>query len=566
MAGRPAEVSFPGDKNRRKKVRVRGIKQASKQIQERLEKDLDALLEDPHVFIPKINVDLGRPRRDMMAASLKEIDYVAAKRHDRKWLARRMTKRRGCVVSRALAGSLLAALDGDHSTVSVFNNPVYGTSSFIRRGNGKQSHQVGIQNFNHHKLRLLVWDDHAKAGHWFFSWKNGFEYTGLSPVVPDEWVDATLDSSSIKLSGEDVRWSKGLDENIITNNVFTEAGWLKITFQNGVIAGLSQSALAKPEEAFVPSIALTMLPPKISEIIEAEWMWRPIGWPEDKPLPVKGIEKLEEIILAWMSMALEDSSLAKECRASILNSIDDGFVSGMNWYDNDSKNDFLEFLSGSENEKKAISVILENLDSGIHVRQDGLTFDLEDNVVRFEDSSCHPILVSLWNEHGLIILKEMFNLDGVKAEEIYKKQLQRKQGFGAFLRELGSNLSNAKRLDLLPWKKNQLPSPLSFADKLIRKAGDDGVASTVSMARKGDGLESAMGWAWLVIHERTESDAWRFDSSSRDKGSDWVPALRMLWNSAEKILSKNEKSAKEDYIMAMEKLAEISGAGELSKP
>jgi hypothetical protein len=44
MAG-PAEVSFPGDKNRRKKVRVRGIKQASKQIQERLEKDLDSLIE-----------------------------------------------------------------------------------------------------------------------------------------------------------------------------------------------------------------------------------------------------------------------------------------------------------------------------------------------------------------------------------------------------------------------------------------------------------------------------------------------------------------------------------------
>jgi len=566
MAGGPAEVSFPGDKNRRKKVRVRGIKQASKQIQERLERDLDALIDDPEIFLPTINVELGKPRRDMMAASLKEIKYVGTKRHERKWLAKRMVKRRGCVVSRALAGSLLAALEEDHSTVSVFNNPVYGSSSFIRRGNGKQSHQVGIQNFNHPKLRLLVWDDHAKAGHWFFSWKNGFEYTGLSPLVPDEWVDATLDSSSIKLSGKDVRWSKGLDENTVMNNEFTESGWLKITFQNGVSAGLSQSSLAKLEDAFIPSIALTMLPPKISEIIEAEWMWRPVGWPEDKPLPDKGLEKLDEIILAWMSMTLEDSSLAKECRASILNSIEDGFVSGMNWYNDDSKDDFLKFLSGSESEKIAISVILENLSSGIHVRQDGFTFELEDRVVRFEDSSCHPILVSLWDEHGLIVLKEMFNLEGEKAEEIYKKQLQRKQGFGAFLRELGSNLSTAKRLDLLPWKKNQLPSPLSFADKLIRKAGDDGVASTVSMARKSDGLESAMGWAWLVVHERTESDAWRFDSSARDKGSDWVPALRMLWNSAEKILAKNQKSAKEDYIMAMEKLAEIAGAGKLSKP
>ena len=566
MARGPAEVSFPGDKNRRKKVKVRGIKKASKQIQQRLEKDLDALLENPHIFLPKINVDLGRSRRDMMAASLKEIDYVATKRHNRRWLAKRMVKRRGCVVSRSLAGSLLAALDGDLSTVSVFNNPVYGSSSFIRRGNGKQSHQAGIQNFNHHKLRLLVWDDHAKSGHWYFSWKNGFEYTGMSPLAPDDRIDAALENASIKFTGNQIKWSKGLDEETVTNNVFTDTGWLKITFQNGVIAGLSQSSLAKPEEAFIPSIALTMLPPKISEIVKAEWIWRPAGWPEDKPLPPKGLEKLDEIILAWMSMAIEDSILARECRTSILNSIDDGFVTGANWFDEDSKEEFLQYLSGSDNERAAISVILDSLESGIHVRQDGLTFELEDNVVRFEESSCHPVLVSLWEEHGMLVLKEMFALEGVECEQIYRRQLQRKQGFGAFLRELGSNLSTAKKLDLLPWKTDDLPVPLNFADKLIRKAGDDGIASTVSMARKGRGLESAMGWAWLVVHERTESDAWRFDSSSRDKGSDWVPALKMLWNSAEKILIENKKEAKKEYIVAMKKLAEISGAGKLSEP
>ena len=69
MARPPAEVRFPGDKNRRKKVKVRGIKQASKQIQQRLEKDLDALLEDPRIFLPEIKAELGRPRRHMMAAS-----------------------------------------------------------------------------------------------------------------------------------------------------------------------------------------------------------------------------------------------------------------------------------------------------------------------------------------------------------------------------------------------------------------------------------------------------------------------------------------------------------------
>ena len=134
-----------------------------------------------------------------------------------------MVKRRGCVISRSLAGSLLAALDGDHSTVSVFNNPVYGSSSFIRRGNGKQSHQAGIQNFNNHKLRLLVWDDHAKSGHWFFSWKNGFEYTGLSPLAPDDWIESALNNASIKFSGDEIRWSKGLDEETVTNEMVIDA-------------------------------------------------------------------------------------------------------------------------------------------------------------------------------------------------------------------------------------------------------------------------------------------------------------------------------------------------------
>ena len=566
MARPPAEVRFPGDKNRRKKVKVRGIKQASKQIQQRLEKDLDALLEDPKIFLPEIKAELGRPRRDMMAASLKEIEYVSKKRHDRKWLARRMVKRRGCMVSRALAGSLLAALDGDLSTVAVFNNPIYGTSSFIRRGNGKQAHQAAIQNYNNHKLRMLAWDEHAKSGHWFFSWKDGFEYTGMVPKSPENWIDAALEFSSVKFSGDKIRWSKGLDEETVQNNVFSDSGWLKITFQNGVIAGLSQNSLTKTEEGFVPSIALTMLPPKISEIIDTEWMWRPIGWPEDRALPTEGLEKLDEVLLAWMSMALEDSSLGRECRKSILNSIDEGYVSGNNWFDNESKKDFLEFLSGSEDEKEAIAAILDNLETGIHVRQDGFTFELEEKVVRFEENACHPLLVSLWKDHGLTILDQMFELSGEEAEEIYNKQLQRKQGFGAFLRELKNHLSTAKKLDSLPWSSVSLPKPLSFADKLIRKAGDDGVASTVSLARKGKDLDAAMGWAWLVVHDRTESDAWRFDSASRDKGSDWVPALHMLWDSAKLVLNENSEEAVSDYVEAMKKLAEISGAGKLTPP
>ena len=174
MAKPPAEVRFPGDKNRRKRLRVRGIKQASKEIQRRLENNLDALLESPEGFLPEIVGELGKVSlfgsKDPMALTLKELEAVSSKRNDVRWLKKRMGKRSGGDGARSLAGSLVAASEEDLSTVSVFKSDVYGNASYLKRGSGRPGHLVGIQNFNHPRLRLLVWDDHAKAGQYIGTW------------------------------------------------------------------------------------------------------------------------------------------------------------------------------------------------------------------------------------------------------------------------------------------------------------------------------------------------------------------------------------------------------------
>ena len=123
-------------------------------------------MEDPEVFLPEIKGDVDQSffSKDLMAKTLKEVSTVSAKRHDIRWLRKRMTKKGGDIGCRALAGSLLAASEEDRATVAVFKNPLFGVASYIRRGNGKQSHLAGIQNHNHPKLRLLVWDEHAKSG------------------------------------------------------------------------------------------------------------------------------------------------------------------------------------------------------------------------------------------------------------------------------------------------------------------------------------------------------------------------------------------------------------------
>ncbi len=568
MAKPPAEVSFPGDKNRRKRVRVRGIKQASKEIQRRLERNLDALLDNPEGFLPEIVGELGKVSffgtKDPMALTLRELETVSSKRNDVRWLKKRMGKRGGGDVARSLAGSLVAASEEDLSTVSVFKSDVYGNASYLKRGSGRPGHLVGIQNFNHPRLRLLVWDDHAKAGQYFFSWDGGFVFTGFEPRPPTEWVSWTLNNISADLDGGDCKWSIGLSEEIVSSGSYTSEGWLKLDFSDGTTVGLSQAALAKTDEPLARSIAVSMMPPnKLGEVCEASWIWRPEGWPDERPLPEEGMERVEEVLSTWLKMSLEDNVVSRACRASIVNSISDGFVVGNSWFAEEDREGFLEHMGGTEDERRALSCVLDSVEGGLHVRSDGLVLELEDRVIRLEDSSCHPVLVSLWDDYGAAILDSMYNLKGEDAEKVLSRQAKRKQGFGAFLRELNESLSTAMRLDRLPWDSDELPGPLSFADKLVRKAAEDGVASTVSIARKGRGLDAAMGWAWLVVHERTESDAWRFDEGSRDKGGDWVPALTALWDAAKSLLLEDDLDSEADYKSSMEWLSEVSGSGPL---
>ena len=347
---------------------------------------------------------------------------------------------------------------------------------------------------------------------------------------------------------------------IVENKLFTNSGWLRLEFENGVTVGISKESLINTKESFVQSVAMSMMPPKISSIVKSEWIWKPEGWPENKELPSEGLEIVEEVIQQWLLMIYDDKKLANACRISILNSIKDGFVVGSSWYHSENMEMMLENMNGSQDEKDAISCVIDSLEGGIHVRSDGVVINLEEGVVRFEDTSCHPVLVALWPEYGHIILENLYEIKDDEAQDIIETQNQRKQGFGAFLKELKQSISISKRLSRLPWKEGDLVSPLSFADFLVRSAVENGVASTVSKARKGKNLEMAMGWAWLNVHERTESDAWRFDESSRDKGGDWVPALRALWDAAEDLLVNDNLEAVVDYKSAMKWLAEVSGS------
>jgi len=557
MAG-PSKVQFPGQKKQR--MRARGTKRASEGVRKRLEKNLAALLEDPHARMPTVAYTIKRARKDPVQRSLKECAKVIAKKNDRKWLGKRMMRRRGDGVARALAGSLHAAHDDERSMVAVFDHPIFGSSSFVRRGVGKPTQMVAFQNFINPKQRLLTWEEHARNGWWFFSIDDGIVCTGTEPEPPEGWIEGGLSDAPMKFSNKDGIYCSPSAVPDQSEGVHLIVGDATVVLDEEDLAGVGE------EESVARSIALRMLPPRLADFAEVNWDWRPEGWPEDKELPTDTQEKVDEVVDAWLNLSLTDSNLIKALRKVLCRNLSEGCIIGERWWPMDELSVMLDSISGSAPEKEALQLVFSEAlkNGGLDVRGDGTFEDLEEDVLRLEETSCHANLVALWPEWGDMILEEIYGITGDEAAQIVEKQTKRKQGFGAFLKKMDAERTEHLLMDKFPWKEGDMDGLCGRADAFVRKARVDGIGSTISMAKKGrDALDKALGWAWINVHERAESEGWHFDSDARDKGGDWVPALKALYEASEILVEDGEVDA---YVTAMQSFATQSGASDFTDP
>ena len=109
----PSQVEFPGKKQQR--MRMRGTKQANLDTQKRLRKNLDRLLEEGEVLLPAMtwNGKLKWGRTDPVTKTLRELRKILDKRHNKKWLVKKMRAKRGDAVGKALEGTWGAAHETD---------------------------------------------------------------------------------------------------------------------------------------------------------------------------------------------------------------------------------------------------------------------------------------------------------------------------------------------------------------------------------------------------------------------------------------------------------------------
>ena len=556
MAG-PSKVEFPGQKKQR--VRMRGTKHANEATANRIKRELAQLLEDPEEKLPTMlwRGRLRWGRTDPVTKTLNELKTIIKKKNDVRWLGKRMMAKRGDPVAKAFAGSLHAAHDEDFSMVGKFSSGSFGSASFIRRGDGKQGYLAGLQNHSHLTLRMLPWEDHAKRGMYFFTWKGGFVCTGPNPTPPDEWLEDVLDRSRFTFTKDDeiplpVWVTEGLDPNAVLEFNPSADGYVRFSFKNGPIVAIGFDALgesAKKESSFIHHLALSMLPPFLPSILTIEANWAPKGWPEGKALPEASAEGIDKVIDAWQGLTMNEGLIAMAVQRAVIDAIDEGLVLGETWIegnDLDSIEQGLADHAGSNDERHLTAhMLLASMSEGptdevgMRINPRGDVADRKGQALEImAGTSCGNILGTLWEKWGMAGLAGL-GIEGDEAEEIWKKQNKKPQPFGTFLKGLDSARSQARRVARFPTRNGEFSGAAGTIHDLVLQGLLDGIgkAERVATSRHASIDEAAASWAWLLAAGRSAGQDWHFESNARDRAGAWLAATKTLLAAGESLLA-----------------------------
>ena len=526
MAG-PSAVEFPGKKQQR--MRMRGTKQANLDTQKRLRKNLDRLLEEGELLLPAMtwNGRLNWGRMDPVTKTLRTLRKILDRRHDKKWLAKRMMAKRGDGVGKAFAGSLLAAHEKEITIVGDYSHQSFGKASFVRKGDGKVAYQAGLQNYHMPTLRMLPWEDHARRGYFFFSWRGGFVCSGPVATIPDGWLDDILGRSRFDFKNEGDIWAtEGLDFESISNDEMTGGGYLLMNFINGskVAIGFDKLTTVKGKKSFVHDLALSMLPPNLSTVVEPDAVWYPEGGSREGAK-----EALGRILDAWMGLTLNEGSIAQRVKIAVLHHLDDGFVVGEKWFEN--AEDAVQELNGSTAERElALKLMISAAGSGIRISQRGEVHEREGDALEISANSCNDVLSALWEDHGLAGLIEI-GIEAGEAEDLWSSQCNKKRAFGKFLKDIESQRSKVDIIQKFPYRAGKVPGPVGMIHDLTIRGLVDGIGKAEKDAlSKKDGIDAeASSWAWLVASGKSLGQEWQFSPDARERGGVWSAAAIGVW-------------------------------------
>tara|TARA_B100001121_G_scaffold308953_1_gene334341 strand:- start:6550 stop:7818 length:1269 start_codon:yes stop_codon:yes gene_type:complete len=413
---------------------------------------------------------------------------------------------------------------------------------------------------------------------YFFSWENGFVCTGPNPTPPSGWLEDVLERSRFDfqhetIDGVDVYVAGEINAEDVLNSVPSTQGWVRLMFKHGPIVGIDLQALNATKEkqsAFVHHLALSMLPPLLTAIVDIDAMWVPNGWdPEDK-LPEKAHEGLENLMAGWHGLTVPEGNLSRACQRSVLDSLDFGLLIGSAWCRGDSLEEILQSLeeiAGNEDEKLlAAGVFLEAMNEateGIRIDPRGGIQEREGRLVEvMEGASLTDAVNALWGDFGLAGL-ESIGIEGDEANIIWEQQLKKPKPLKTFLKGLDSSRKKAQQKAKFPYRAGVLPGAVGAIHDLILTGllEGPGIAERQATSRHDDIDSAAASWAWLSAANRSTGQEWHFESLARDRGGAWMEATKNLLEQG-KLLLDSEQADSSGFVESLKALYTATGQQE----
>ncbi|MDC3047921.1 hypothetical protein OA191_01210, partial [Euryarchaeota archaeon] len=338
----------------------------------------------------------------------------------------------------------------------------------------------------------------------------------------------------------------------VENEEMSGVGYLLLRFINGckVAIGFDKLETVKGKSSFIHDLALSMLPPNLSNVMEPDAVWYPEGASRG------GSEKaLERVLDAWMGLTLNEGSISKRVKLAVLHHLDDGFIVGEKWFDN--AEDAVAELNGSKSEKELALLLMKEAEgSGVRVSQRGEVGEREGTALEIAATSCNDVLSALWNDHGLAGLIGI-GLEPEEAEDLWSAQMNKKRAFGKFLKDIESQRSKASLIQKFPYRKGKIPGPVGMIHDLTMTGLVDGLgkAEKAALSFKGDIEREASSWAWLIAAGKSNGQEWQFSSDARDRGGAWSLAATQLWEAGKALVDGKDT----DYKSALENLRKSCG-------
>ena len=145
------------------------------------------------------------------------------------------------------------------------------------------------------------------------------------------------------IEGVDVYVAGEINATDVLNSIPSNRGWVRLMFKHGPIVGIDLQALKATKEkqsAFVHHLALSMLPPLLSSIVDIDAMWVPDGWNPEEDLPPGAHDGLDKLVSGWHGLTVPEGNLTHACQRAVLDSLDFGLLIGSSWSNGDFLTEF----------------------------------------------------------------------------------------------------------------------------------------------------------------------------------------------------------------------------------